>query len=203
MTLYKSISIVLLFCCLMSFTFKNKHMKIKENQQAPLFSSKDVYGNEVKLSDFKGKKVLLMFNRNVGCPVCNLQYHQLSENVAYFKEKDLVVLSVYESTAESMKKYLEGESIFSTMIPDPGLSLYKLYDVERSMGKVMKGIFNGAVSKAKKGKKLFSKKIEQDGNTDRINAEFLIDTNGIVTAAHYGKYLGDHLSIEEIKALVH
>ena len=44
--------------------------------------------------------------------------------------------------------------------------------------------------------------MEQDGNTDKINAEFLIDANRIVTKAHYGKYLGDHLSIEEIKTLI-
>lgn len=203
MTRFKSVSATLLLCCLMSFTFKNKPMKIKEAQQAPLFTSKDVYGNEIKLSDFKGKKVLLMFNRNVGCPVCNLQYHQLSENAGYFKEKGLVILSVYESSAKSMKEYLEGEELFSVMIPDSSLDLYKLYDVERNTGKLMKGIFNGAIGKAKKGKKLFSKKMQQDGNTDRINAEFFIDENGTVTKAHYGRYLGDHLTIEEIKEWIH
>jgi peroxiredoxin Q/BCP len=177
-------------------------MKLQENQQAPLFSSKDVYGNEVKLSDLKGKKILLMFNRNVGCPVCNLQYHQLGQHAAYFKEKELVILSVYESTAESMKTYLEGEVVFSTMIPNPDLSLYALYDIERSMGKILKGLFNGLIGKAKKGKQLFRREMKQDGNANRMHAEFLIDTHGRVATAHYGKYLGDHLSIEEIKAFI-
>lgn len=203
-TLKKSKVIALLSLSLFaqSFTLKNKPMKIKVQQNAPIFTTNDVNGNIVNLSDYKGKKILLVFNRNVGCPVCNLHYHELMENKEYFKEKGLVIISVYESTTENMKAYLEGETTYSTMIPNPDLSLYKLYAVERSMRKVMKGMFNGAMGKMKKGKQLFSKKIKQDGTTDRIGAEFLIDENGVVKIAHYGNYVGDHLPVEKIKQIV-
>lgn len=185
-----------------SFTNKYRNMKIKEQQIAPTFTIQDVNGNTIKLSDLKGKKVLLAFNRNVGCPVCNLRYHELMQNQELFNQKNLVVLSIYESSAEKMKTYLEGETIYSTMIPNPDLSLYKLYAVERSKAKVFKGMFNGLMGKMKAGYKLFPKKIKQDGNMDRIGAEFLIDENGIVKKAYYGKFVGDHLPIESIKQFI-
>jgi hypothetical protein len=70
------------------------------------------------------------------------------------------------------------------------------------MGKVFKGLFHGAFKKMNKGKKLFRNKIELDGTTDRIGADFLIDENGLVNTAYYGKYLGDHLPIDAIKKFI-
>ncbi len=178
---------------------KNKTMKIEAPQIAPAFATKDVEGKSVNLSDFKGKKILVSFNRNVGCPICNLRFHELQKQTEFFKSKDLVLLSIYESSAENMKQYLEGENVYAIMIPNPNLSLYQLYDVEISMGKVMKGMFHGAMGKIKQGNKLFKKKMKQDGNMNRISADFLIDENGKIVSAYYGKFVGDHLSVEEIK----
>lgn len=177
---------------------KNK-MKVQEKQMAPTFTIADVNGTSVNLSDYKGKKVMLTFYRNVGCPVCNIRFHQLQEQAEYFKSKGLVVLAVYESSTENMKKYLEGESPYAIMIPNPNESLYNQYELDKSMGKMMKGLFHGAMGKMKKGKKLFKTKINQDGNSKRIGADFLIDENGIIVKAHYANYLGDDLPIDEIK----
>jgi peroxiredoxin len=174
-------------------------MKIKPPQAAPTFTIQDVNGSQVNLSDFKGKKVMLTFYRNVGCPVCNLRFHALEEQSAYFKSKGLVVLAVYESTPDHMKQYLEDKSFYATMIPNPDLSLYGLYQIEKSTSKLMKGMFHGAMGKMKEGKKLFKKKIKQDGTANRISADFLIDENGNVASAYYGKYIGDHLPIDSIK----
>jgi thioredoxin-dependent peroxiredoxin len=174
-------------------------MKIAPPQTAPAFTAVDVNGTTVNLADYKGKKVLLTFYRNVGCPVCNLRFHELQEQSNLFKIKGLTVLAIYESTAENMKSYLEGESVYATMIPNPDLSLYTLYNIDKSMGKMMKGMFHGAMGKMKAGKKLFKKKIKQDGNSNRIGADFLIDEKGNVQTAYYGKYVGDHLPIDAIK----
>jgi len=174
-------------------------MKIKPKQTAPTFTTQDVYGSSVNLADFKGQKVLLSFYRNVGCPVCNVRFHELQQEAAYFQSKGLVVLAVYESSAENMKHYLENDTVYAKMIPNPDLSIYSLYEVERSMGKLMKGMFHGAMGKMKKGKKLFKKKIKQDGSKDRVGADFLISEDGTIQTAYYGKYVGDHLPVSEIK----
>jgi thioredoxin-dependent peroxiredoxin len=179
--------------------FGQDKMKIQASQEAPIFSIKDVNGTSVNLADYKGKKVMLTFYRNVGCPVCNVRFHELEEQASYFKSKGMILLAIYESTADNMKKYLDGEFVFATMIPNPEQNLYELYDIDRSMGKMMKGMFHGAMGKMKKGKKLFKQKIEQDGNSNRIGADFLIDEKGNVQTAYYGKYVGDHLPLNDIK----
>jgi peroxiredoxin len=181
---------------------KSKKMKITASQQAPSFTVKDVNNVQVNLAGLKGKKVLLSFYRNVGCPICNLRFHELQEQAAYFKEKNVIVLAVYESSQENMKKYLQGETPYAVMIPNSDQSLYELYMIDNSMGKMMKGMFHGAMGKMKEGKKLFIQKIKQDGNTGRIGADFLINENGIVQKAYYGKFVGDHLALTEIKNLL-
>jgi peroxiredoxin len=194
----------LAFTALITFSFTTKKdkekMKIQEQIAAPNFSIKDVNGETIELSKYKGKKVLLSFYRNVGCPICNVRFHEIQEESSYFKSKNLVVISVYESSSENMKKYLEmSENIYSKMIPNPEQNLYEMYNIDQSMNKVMKGMFHDAMKKMKKGKTLFKQKIKQDGNSNRIGADFLIDENGIVQKAHYGKFVGDHLPIEIIK----
>ena len=202
---FKNLGVLgLAFVAIFTFSFTAKKdkekSKIQEQKVAPDFTIKDVNGEVINLSNYKGKKVLLTFYRNVGCPVCNVRFHELQEESDYFKSKNVVLISVYESSSENMKKYLEKEEIFySKMIPNPEQNLYEIYNIDQSMKKVMKGMFHGAMKKMKKGKNLFKQKIKQDGNSDRIVADFLIDENGIVQKAYYGKFVGDHLSLEIIK----
>jgi thioredoxin-dependent peroxiredoxin len=181
---------------------KKEIMKISPPQEAPHFKTKDINGKTVNLADYRGKKIMLTFYRNVGCPVCNFRFHELQEQADSFKVKDLILLAVYESTTENMKQYLEGEDPYALMISNPEQDLYKLYNIDRSMGKMMKGMFHGAMSKMNKGKKLFKRKIKQDGNSNRISADFLIDKNGKVQTAYYGKFIGDHLPMYEIKNFI-
>jgi len=185
-----------------SFTIKEPKMKIEEKQAAPGFTINDVNGKIINLADYKGKKVLLTFYRNVGCPICNLRFHEIQEQSEYFKSKKLTVLSIYESSATNMKKYLEGENPYAEMVPNPEQDLYQLYGIEKSTGKALKSIFHDGIGKAKKGKQLFKTTIKQDGNRNTIGADFLIDERGIVNTAYYGKFIGDHLSIDKIKAFL-
>jgi thioredoxin-dependent peroxiredoxin len=178
-----------------------KKMRLHTNQTAPAFSIQDVYGNRINLSEYKGKTVLLTFHRNVGCPICNLRFHELQKQKEYFQSKNIVLIDVYESSQSNMQQYIAEEKFYTNMIPDSNMTLYKLYSIELSAGKLMKGIFKGAMGKMMKGKKLFRNKISQDGNMTRIGAEFLIDEKGIIKIAHYGKFVGDHLPLEEIKKL--
>lgn len=196
------ILIAVMSLSIQSFTTKNTQMKIRQAQPAPAFTIADVNGKTISLADYKGKKVLLTFYRNVGCPICNLRFHEIQEQAGYFKSKNLVVLAVYESPADNMKKYLDGEQPFAVMLPDPEQNLYQAYDIEKSTGKALKTIFHGAIGKAKKGKQLFKSDMKQDGSGNTIGADFLIDENGVVNTAYYGKFIGDNLPIETIKAFL-
>lgn len=176
--------------------------KIQQQQPAPDFTAYTIGGQQIQLSNLKGKKVLLNFHRNVGCPICNLRFHTLEQQAAYFKEHNLEVINVYESSPERMKSYLEGVEVQSLMIPDPQQALYRLYGVERSYLKVLKGIFKGGLRKIREGKALAKHNLKQDGNMDRVGAEFLIDEKGRVIIAHYSDFLGDHIPVDKIHQLI-
>lgn len=181
---------------------QKEDMKITNQQEAPDFTLQTVEGTSVCLTDYRGKKVLLTFYRNVGCPICNFRFHELEQEARYFKSKGLVVIAVYESSAENMKRYLAGTTPYAIMLPNPAQDIYRRYGVERSMGKIMKGMLHGAMGKARKGKKLFLNNMKQDGHADRIGADFLIDEQGRVYEAHYGRYVSDHIPVESIKAFL-
>ncbi len=176
--------------------------KVKELSPAPNFTAIDVYGNTFDLGMLKGPKILLTLYRNVGCAICNLRFHELEEETKFFKSKNLTLIAIYESSSENTIKYLDGQTVYPIMIPDPELKIYDLYDIEYSIFKLIKGLSNGALDKKEKGNKLFHQDIEKDGSITRISADFLIDENGIIQRVYYGKYLGDHLPIEEIKKFI-
>jgi len=195
-------AVIGLSLAIQSFTIKQTSMKIKEEQTAPDFSIQDANDSTIYLAAYRGKKILLTFHRNTGCPVCNLRFHEVEQQSSYFKAKNLVVIAIYESSPENMKKYLVDQTPYTIMIPNPEQNLYRLYDIDHSTGKIFKGIFHGALKKANEGKKLYQSKLKQDGNANTIGADFLIDENGVVKRAYYGKFLGDHLPLEDIKTFL-
>lgn len=174
-------------------------MKLAVNQQAPVFSTTDVYNQPVNLQSLRGYKVYLAFMRNTGCPVCNLRVHELIQKADLLQHNNVKVLLVYESSMDKMKEYLGEETYPFTFIADPENKLYRLYNIERSTGKMLGSVFRGALGKAMAGKKLFRKKIAQDGHANTIPADFLIDETGKLNRVHYGNDIGDHIPIAELR----
>jgi peroxiredoxin Q/BCP len=178
-------------------------MKVKEGQLAPDFKVTDIDGNNISLSQYKGKKIHLVFYRFSGCPICNLRFHEIDELDNMYRKNDVELISVYESSAKNMCDMMAGEKFYSVMIPNQDSSLYSLYDLDRSkIGLLRFLLFNGGISKVLKGMKLFKKKVALDGHADRLEAEFLIDKDGYVVNAHYGKTPGDYLALIAIKAFL-
>lgn len=170
-----------------------------EGKFAPEFQVKDIDGNSHNIAQYKGKKILLSFYRNAGCPICNYRFHELEDSSQYFKEQNIILLSVYESTIENLKLLKDTNQFYQKLVADPEGILYAQYAVEENRGKISRGFLHGAQQKSTKGKKMFATKIKQDGKPNRIAADFLIDENGNILIAYYGKYLGDRLPIKLLK----
>jgi peroxiredoxin len=174
-------------------------MQLAIDQPAPDFATTDVFGNVIHLKKLSGQKVYLAFERNAGCPVCNLHVHELLKRADFFKNQNIKVVLVYESTVMKMREYLSGENHPFHFVADPQNKLYKLYGIEQSYGKLFKSLFNGLMKKVMAGNKLFKKTMAQDGHLNTIPSEFLIDEKGLLQIAYYGKFVGDVLPINSIK----
>lgn len=175
-------------------------MPVQVNQPAPDFSVTDAYGKSLSLRDLRGKKVLLSFQRFVGCPICNVRVHELMNAYDSLSRQNVELVVVYESSADNLRQYLADTPVSFRMVADPDAKLYTLYGVGHSMGKMMRGMMHGAMKKAKAGEKLFKTKLNRDGTLSRIEADFLINPDGTVATAHYDRYVGDDLPMTAIRA---
>ena len=173
-------------------------MPLIENQPAPDFQAKDISGNTVRVSDLKGKKILLTFYRHVGCPFTNLRFLELEELDCYFSEMGLVVLAVYESSTENLRRYSRGESFYARMIANPEYDLYSLYDIEQSTLKILYSMYKGAFAKGEEGRRRFKENFCPEGRTNTLGGDFLIDEDGCIKYAYYNQYLGDTLPGNDI-----
>ena len=173
--------------------------KLKIGDKAPDFETIDANGDTIKLSNYRGQKVLVAFFRYAGCPVCNSRVHDLIQNYDSISSKGYKIIAIYESNNSILKEYLLETPAPFNVIGDPKLKLYKEYRVEKSFWKMLGSAFKKQPNESmKKGQKLFSKKYKRDGNLTRIPADFVIDENGILKAVHYGTNIGDHLPLIEI-----
>ncbi len=164
----------------------------------PFLKLKPIFGDSITTNEFKGKKILLTFNRYVSCPLCNYRTHEILEKYDSLKANGLVLISVYESAREILTQYTKQEDIPFIMISDPQEILYKQFNVTKSWWKTFVGLFNNYGAKHAMGKKQFKSKYKRDGHLNRLSADFLVNENGIIETAYYGKFVGDHLPVKEI-----
>lgn len=186
------------FFSLALFPLLSFGQKIHKGDKIPELVLSPVFGDSIRTSELSGKKILITFNRYVSCPLCNFRTHELLTVYDTLKKNNLVIISIYESTKETLTEYTNKEQVPFIMIADPDEKLYQLFKVQKSWWKSFIGLFNRYHEKHSGGKKLFKANYERDGSLNRIGADFLIDENGIVHTAYYGKFVGDHLHVEEI-----
>ncbi len=83
-----------------------EHM-LKEGDAAPDFELKDTEGNIVKLSDFRGKKVVLYFYPKDNTPGCTIEACSFRDDSEQFKAKNAIVLGFSLDDSRSHKKFAE------------------------------------------------------------------------------------------------
>lgn len=172
-------------------------MKLSPGVQAPAFSLPDLYGKPVSLEAFRGRKVLLSFYRYASCPFCNLRVHQLSQRAPEWQARGLDLVAVFQSPRESILEYAGSEPRPFAILPDPGRGLYRQYGVEGSWGGFLKaGLQVGKLAAAMKEGFMPGK---MEGDINMVPADFIIDEEGRVRVAYYGRDISDHLPEDVIE----
>ena len=111
--------------------------------KAPQFTLNDQDGNEISLSDFKGKKVVLYFYSKDNTPGCTRQACAFAGAYEAFKSKDIAVIGVSKDSVTSHKKFAEKYELPFILLADPELQAIKAYDVwkeKKLYGKVSMGV---------------------------------------------------------------
>lgn len=115
---------------------------VEEGEPAPDFELESDGGERVRLSELRGKPVVVYFYPKDDTPGCTTQACAIRDVYADFRAAGAVVLGVSPDAAESHRRFREKYSLPFTLLADPehevaeryGVWVEKNRDGKRSMG---------------------------------------------------------------------
>jgi peroxiredoxin Q/BCP len=169
--------------------------------EAPDFTATTVEGEEVSLSQYRGTPVWLAFFRYAMCPLCNFRIHQLLQVwPQQFEGRGFQMLGVFQSTQRKLDGLMERHNPPFKVISDPKMELYGKYRVETSWkGMMSKDVRESMAGAAKAGIPLMR---PWEGPPNRVPADFLIDTEGLVRTVFYGENMAQHIPFEDVESFL-
>ena len=108
---------------------------IEPGDRAPDFELPDQDGRAVKLSDFRGQKVVLYFYPKADTPGCTTQACGVRDHHADYEQAGAVVLGVSPDTVKKVKKFHDKQALNFRLLADEDHALADAYGVwvEKSM----------------------------------------------------------------------
>ena len=116
---------------------------LEAGTKAPEIVLNDIDGNEVKLSDFKGQRVVVYFYPRDNTPGCTRQACAFRDEFAEYKKLGIQVMGISKDSEASHQRFAEKNELPFVLLADPELKAIKDYDVwqEKKMyGKVSMGV---------------------------------------------------------------
>lgn len=111
--------------------------------KAPDFTLKNQEGQEVSLSQFAGKRVVLYFYPRDNTPGCTRQACGFAQNYEGFTQRDVVVIGVSKDSVASHLKFVQKYELPFVLLSDPDLEAIQAYGVwqeKKLYGKVSMGV---------------------------------------------------------------
>jgi peroxiredoxin Q/BCP len=108
---------------------------IETGAHAPDFTLPDQDGNDVSLSDFAGRTVVLYFYPKADTPGCTTQACSIRDRRADYEAAGAVVIGVSPDPVSRVKKLHEGQDLNFTLLADADHAVCERYGVwgEKSM----------------------------------------------------------------------
>ncbi|WP_276496776.1 thioredoxin-dependent thiol peroxidase [Pontibacter litorisediminis] len=110
-------------------------MTLNIGDKAPDFEGKDQNGKTVKLSDYRGKKVILYFYPKDNTPGCTAQSCNLRDNYGGLKKEGYEVIGISIDSEKSHQNFISKYELPFTLIADTDKQIVEQYGVwqEKSM----------------------------------------------------------------------
>ena len=128
-------------------------MALEAGDKAPAFTLLDQSGNKVRLSSFKGRKVMLYFYPRADTPGCTTQSCNLRDIAGDIG--DTQILGVSPDKPEKQAKFDEKYGLGFPLLADEDHAVAEAYGVwgeKKNYGKVYMGIIRSAFLIDEKGK---------------------------------------------------
>lgn len=171
-------------------------MRLKSPSQAPQLRMIDINGQPVVLG--KGpRRTLVCFFRDATCPFCNFHIYLLTHRYADLARRGLDVVALFCSTPETVRRFVAQHPRPFPVIADPESRAYEAYHIERSFWRKLRAVITRFPTMLK-GLRMVGLAGLRTNNI--VPADFLIDEDGKIVDAYYGKDAGDHMSFDRIEA---
>ena len=118
-------------------------LSVREGDYAPDFLLDDHGGKKIKLSDFRGKKVVVYFYPKDFTPGCSTEAAEFASDYNKFKAEDIEIIGVSSDDSESHLKFRKKMNISYFLVSDTDFVISKRYGVygpKMFMGKEYMGI---------------------------------------------------------------
>ncbi|WP_291765932.1 peroxiredoxin [Caldivirga sp. UBA161] len=130
---------------------------VKEGEEAPNFELKDNNGGVVKLSDYRGRWIVLYFFPKAFTSGCTIEAREFSRLWDEFEEMSVIVLGISTDPVETQRKFAEKYGVRFKLLSDYDKSVSKAYGVLRATGTAERVTFiinpEGKIVKVIKGVK--------------------------------------------------
>ena len=136
--------------------------------KAPKFTLKNGDGEEISLSDFLGKRVVLYFYPKDNTPGCTRQACAFASAYDDFRSQDIVVIGISRDSVESHRRFAEKYNLPFILLSDPQLDAITSYGVwqeKKLYGKVSMGVVRSTFI------------IDREGRVEAIMPKVKPDTN--------------------------
>ena len=145
---------------------------LKEGIMAPDFTLSNSDGEEISLSMFKGKKVVVYFYMKDNTPAWTKQAKAFGNAYDEYEKRDIIVIGISKDSIKSHKNFSDKLELPFILLSDPNQEVIKAYDVlvEKNLfGKKGMGVERTTYLIDEKGiiEKVF-KKVKADENAEEI-----------------------------------
>ncbi len=117
---------------------------LKTGDYAPNFEGINETGQMIKLSDYKGKKLVLFFYPKASTPGCTAEACNLRDNYHQFIAKGFEILGVSADAPKKQLQFKEKYQLPFSLLADESkevVNAYQVWGSKKFMGKTYDGIY--------------------------------------------------------------
>jgi peroxiredoxin Q/BCP len=128
--------------------------RLEVGDKAPAFSLPDADGKTVKLSDFKGRKVIVYFYPAAMTPGCTKQACDFRDSLAELNGAGVDVVGISPDKQEKLAKFRDRDGLTFPLLSDPDrkvLTEWGAFGEKKMYGKTVQGVIRSTFVVDEKG----------------------------------------------------
>lgn len=122
--------------------------RLSPGDTAPDFTLTDDRGEQVTLSDLRGRKVIVYFYPAAMTPGCTTQACDFTDRIDVLEDQGYTVLGISPDTPDKLATFREKEHLRITLLSDPDrevMTRYGAYGEKKLYGKTVTGVIRSTV----------------------------------------------------------